>query len=450
MPVCCSKAVSCSRMRDDAVTDPSGRGASPPGANPVARVLLPFAGAYVLSYLYRSVNAVIASDLSMEFGLSAAQLGLLTSSYLLAFAAFQLPLGVLLDRFGPRRTDAALLLVAALGGLVFAQAAGVPSLIVGRALIGLGVSGCLMSGIKANVVWFPMSRLAAMNGWMFFAGGVGLMLATLPVEAAVRLTGWRTVFVALCSLTLAASALIFLAVPRREGETLREPVRAQLSGLWHVFRARGFWPLALCSTAMQSTQMAMQGLWAGPWLRDVAGFDRRGVASSLLLMALATTAGFLFWANFATWAARRGVTPFRVFVSGTGAFLLFQLLVTVGNRNTALASWIGYGFFGTAASLGYAILPHRFPAGLAGRVNTALNSMVFAWAFVVQWAMGGIIDLWPLPAVGYSPLGYRVGFGAALAIGLCAWLWMLVQMRRSSAPADANTGRDKQRKECAS
>jgi len=427
------------------------RGATPPEPNPVARVLLPFAGAYVLSYLYRSVNAVIASDLSMDFGLSAAQLGLLTSSYLLAFAAFQLPLGVLLDRFGPRRTDAALLLVAALGGLVFAQAGGLSSLIVGRALIGLGVSGCLMSGIKANVVWFPMSRLAAMNGWMFFAGGVGLMLATLPVEAAVRLTDWRTVFVALCLLTLAASALIFLAVPRREGETLREPLKAQLSGLWRVFRDRGFWPFALCSTAMQSTQMAMQGLWAGPWLRDVAGFDRQGVALNLLLMALATTTGFLFWANFATWAARRGMAPVKVFVSGTGAFLLFQLLVTTGGRDTAVASWIGYGFFGTAASLGYAILPHRFPAVLAGRVNTALNSMVFAWAFVVQWAMGAIIDLWPLPAAGYSPLGYRVGFGAALAIALCAWLWMLVQMQRRPEGADANAQvRDKQGERCSS
>jgi predicted MFS family arabinose efflux permease len=421
------------------VSAPVGRGATAPGPNPVIRVLLPFAGAYVLSYLYRSVNAVIASDLSIDFGLSAAQLGFLTSSYLLAFAAFQLPLGVLLDRFGPRRTDASLLLVAALGGLIFALADGLPSLVVGRALIGLGVSGCLMSGIKANVVWFPMSRLAAMNGWMFFAGGVGLMLATLPVEAAVRLTDWRTVFVGLCLLTLAASALIFIAVPQRAGEARHEPLQSQLGGLWRVFSDRRFWPLALCSTAMQSTQMAMQGLWAGPWLRDVAGFDRQGVASNLLLMAVATTAGFLFWANFATWLARWGVAPFRVFVSGTAGFLLFQFLVTIGDKDTALAAWIGYGFFGTAASLSYAILPQRFPAAFAGRVNTALNSIVFAWAFVVQWAMGAIIDLWPLPAAGYSPLGYRVGFGTALAIALCAWVWMLVRMQRIPERTDANS-----------
>jgi MFS family permease len=407
------------------------------GVNPVVRVLLPFAGAYVLSYLYRSVNAVIASDLSVDFALSAAQLGLLTSAYLLAFAAFQLPLGLLLDRFGPRLTDASLLLVAALGALVFALAHQLPSLILGRALIGLGVSGCLMSGIKANVVWFPLARLAAMNGWLFFAGGVGLILATLPVEVAVRLTHWQTVFGVLALFTVTASALIFFAVPERVGEAVREPVGAQLHGLWRVFRDHHFRQISLAAATMQSTHMAVQGLWAGPWLRDVAGFGRDAVAWHLLLMACATTVGFLFWGNFATWLSRRGISAFSVFLWGTGVFLLFQLLVTVGNNETALVSWVGYGFFGTAGSLCYAILPHRFPTVLAGRVNTALNSMVFACAFLVQWSLGAVINLWPVTAAGYDPRGYRLGFGIALVTGLCAWAWMLTHSRRLLGRTDA-------------
>jgi predicted MFS family arabinose efflux permease len=416
---------------------PAGREAQPFRGNPVVCVLLPFACAYVLSYLYRSVNAVIATDLATDFALSAAQLGLLTSVYLLAFAAFQLPLGLLLDRFGPRRTDASLLVIAALGALVFASAHRLSSLLAARALIGLGVSGCLMSGIKANVVWFPMSRLAGMNGWMFFAGGVGLMLATLPVEAAVQLTDWRTVFAAVGLLTAGASALIFFAVPERGSEVAGEPLVAQLGGLWRMFRDRLFWQIALCSTAMQSTHMAVQGLWAGPWLRDVAGLGRDAVALDLLLMACATTAGFLFWGNFATWSSRRGISAFSVFAWGTGAFLLFQFLITLGSGSMALVAWIGYGFFGTAASLSYAILPHRFATALAGRVNTALNSMVFAWAFVVQWAMGAAINQWPSKALGYDPRGYRVGFGVALAIALGAWLWMLGQRRRVLARTQA-------------
>src|SRR6202795_3612107 len=201
---------------------PPRRGRQPIGRNPVVHVLLPFAAAYFLSYAYRSVNAVIAPDLARDFALSAASLGLLTSAYFLTFAAFQLPLGLLLDRFGPRRTDAALLLVAALGALVFARAPALPPLIAGRALIGLGVSGCLMSGIKANVMWFPLSRLGSMNGWMFFAGGLGMIAATVPVEAALELADWRTLFVVLALMTLAAAALIFFFVPEREGTAVHE------------------------------------------------------------------------------------------------------------------------------------------------------------------------------------------------------------------------------------
>jgi MFS family permease len=197
----------------------------------VRRVLIPFALAYVLSYLYRTVNAVIAPDLVAGFDLSPAQLGLLTSAYFLTFAAFQLPLGLLLDRFGPRRTDAALLVVAAGGAFLFATAGSVSTLALGRALIGLGVSGCLMSGIKANVLWFPAQRLPAMNGWMFFAGGIGMVAATVPVELALKVTDWRVMFAFLAVLTLLAAATIVHVVPEHPRTTGADPFSIQLRGL---------------------------------------------------------------------------------------------------------------------------------------------------------------------------------------------------------------------------
>jgi MFS family permease len=414
----------------------AGRERQPFGGNPVAHVLLPFAAAYFLSYLYRSVNAVIAPDLARDFALSAASLGLLTSAYFLTFAAFQLPLGLLLDRFGPRRTDAALLLVAALGALLFAVAPALPLLIVGRALVGLGVSGCLMSGIKANVMWFPLSRLGSMNGWMFFAGGLGLIAATVPVEAAIKLADWRVLFLVLALLTVAAAGLVFFVVPEREGTAVHESLRAQLDGLRRVFSDRRFWQIALVATTLQSTNMAVQGLWAGPWLRDVAGLARDAVAFHLFVMACATTIGFLFWGHFAARLARHGVSIFSVYVLGMGVFLVFQLLVTAGLAQGALLWWVGYGFFGTAGSLSYAILPRRYPPALAGRVNTALNSMVFAWAFVVQWGVGAVISLWPATATGYDPDGYRAGFGVFLAVQAGAWAWTVVAMRRAAPSSD--------------
>jgi MFS family permease len=138
-------------------------------------VVAPFAFAYFISYLFRSINAVIAPDLVRAFSLSASELGLVTSAYFLAFAAFQLPLGLLLDRFGPRRVDSGLLLVAASGAIVFGTASSPGFLLLGRALIGLGVCGCLMSSIKAVALWFPPHRLSAMNAWIFFTGGMGAL-----------------------------------------------------------------------------------------------------------------------------------------------------------------------------------------------------------------------------------------------------------------------------------
>jgi MFS family permease len=398
---------------------------------------LPFAFAYVLSYLYRTVNAVIAPDLVARFDLSPAQLGLLTSAYLLAFAAFQLPLGLLLDRFGPRRTDAALLLAAAAGGLLFAIAGSVSTLTLGRALIGLGVSGCLMSGIKANVLWFPAARLPAMNGWMFFAGGVGMVAATVPVELALKVTDWRVIFACLAGLTVVASILIVRVVPEHAGQARVEPLGVQLRGLAEVFRTRAFWDIALASTAVQATSMAIQGLWAGPWLRDVAGLSRDETAMQLLVMAVATMAGFLLWGNLAARRAARGISESSVLALGIGGFVAVQALLTVGWTGTPLLLWIAFGVFGTVGSVAYAILSRRFPAAQAGRVITALNALVFASAFALQWGIGAIIERWPAPAGHYHPDGFRAAFGASLLLQVLGCAWMVHAWRRGTRAADA-------------
>ena len=181
----------------------------------IAVVFIPFASGFFLSILLRNVNAVIARDLAADFALSPSDLGLLTSAYFLVFAAFQIPLGVLLDRFGPRRVLATLLVAAAAGGLVFGLAQGVATLALGRALLGLGVSGCLMGSIKAFTLWFPLSRLATLNGWILAIGALGAMSATAPVEALAGAAGWRVVFYLLAACCAAVAAIIFFVVPER-------------------------------------------------------------------------------------------------------------------------------------------------------------------------------------------------------------------------------------------
>ena len=160
-------------------------------------VFVPLAAGFYLSYLYRTINALIAEHLTTDLGVSPASLGLLTSVYFLAFAAIQLPLGVWLDQHGPRRVQSSLLAVAAVGAAIFALAPHPVLLLIGRALIGLGVAGALMAGLKAIVLWFPRERVALLNGWFVMVGALGAVTATAPAEWLLPSIGWRGLFLGL-------------------------------------------------------------------------------------------------------------------------------------------------------------------------------------------------------------------------------------------------------------
>src|SRR6185369_3245228 len=208
---------------------------------PAVRVFVPFAAGYFLSFFFRNVNAVISKDLAREFALTPADLGFLTSMYLAAFAAFQLPLGVLLDRYGPRRVVAALMLVAAAGALVFALARDLTMLSLGRALIGLGVSAGLMGAIKAFSLWFPLSRLATMNGIYLGIGGLGALAATAPAEAVLGAYGWRALFYGMSAMSAAAATAVFFVVPEKRLPGAGQTLAAQIGEYRKVFASGGFW-----------------------------------------------------------------------------------------------------------------------------------------------------------------------------------------------------------------
>ena len=271
------------------------------------RVFLPFALGYFLSYLYRVVNAVIAPDLVRDIGLDANQLGMLTSAYFITFAAFQLPLGILLDRFGPRLTEAGLLLFAALGAAVFGLAESPLGLIAGRLLIGFGVSACLMAAFKAFVTWYPVQRLPLINGCQMAAGGLGALAGTIPVEAALHVTDWRGVFLVLSGLTLLVAASILVVVPEHKSTVTGSPLREQVRGILRIFTSSLFWRVAPLTVMSQASFLSIQSLWSGPWLRDVAGLDRAAAANQLFFIAIAMISGFLFMGWAAERLSRRGI-----------------------------------------------------------------------------------------------------------------------------------------------
>ena len=407
----------------------------------MVRIFLPFALGYFLSYLYRTVNAVIAPNLAVDIGVDPSGLGLLTAAYFIAFASSQLPLGVLLDRYGPRRIEATLLLFAAAGAYIFSRSDALTGLAVGRALIGFGVSACLMAAFKAFVMWFPAPQLPLINGIQMTSGGLGALSATAPIEFLLGIMDWRSVFVLLALATLAVALVVFFVVPDKTEAQPPESLRPQLAGIGEVFSSPVFWRIAPWATLSQAAYLAIQGLWSGPWLRDVVGFDRRETAGTLLLVAASMTAGYLLLGILANRLSRAGWRPLTVAALGMLVFMLVQTLIVCGWVPDVRLVWMLFGFFGTSGILCYADLSQRFPSRLAGRVNTGLNLLVFVVAFAAQWGVGAVIDLWPSSASGYAVAGYRAGFGVMLGLQAAALAWFLLASRRARTDHRSDRGR---------
>jgi predicted MFS family arabinose efflux permease len=302
---------------------------------------------------------------------------------------------------------------------------------IGRALAGLGVSACLMASFKAFVIWFPPLRLPAVNGWIMATGGLGALAATAPVEAALRITDWRGLFLGLSIATWVIAAAVFWVVPERSGRTVGGTLWEQWQGVGSIFRSRLFWQIAPLTVLSQATFMAIQGLWAGPWLRDVAGLERSTMANYLLLIAAAMVAGYLSMGTLAVWLNRFGIRPLSVAAGGMLLFMLTQLAIVLVWTTTVLPLWMLFGFFGTSGIVTYAALSQQFPPWLAGRVNTALNLLVFIAAFVGQWSIGTIIGRWSQED-GYALPGYQAAFGIALALQAAAFVWLLLGSRQTT------------------
>jgi len=389
-------------------------------------VFIPFALGYFLSYLYRVVNAVIAPNLTADLGLDPSQLGMLTAAYFITFAAFQLPLGVLLDRFGPRRIESFLLLFAACGAFVFARAESLAGLVIGRALIGFGVSSCLMAAFKAFVLWFPKKQWPRINGFQMAAGGMGALTATTPVEAMLGITDWRGIFLIIAAITFAASIIVFWVVPEKK-QVQQSTLKDQVQGIMHVFSSSEFWRIAPLTTMSQAAFLSIQGLWSGPWLRDVAGLDRTDIAGVLFWIAVAMVAGFVTLGALAEQLSRKGIEPRITAVVGMTFCMLIQVFIILGIRSWALPLWILFGFSGTTGILSYASLSQNFPEHLTGRVTTGVNLLVFVAAFAGQWAIGVIINQWPVAADGgYAPAGYQSGFGLMWGLQLVSLFWFII------------------------
>lgn len=408
-------------------------------ARVLLRVFLPFTAAFFLAYLFRSINALIASDLSAELGLDAADMGLLTSVYFLTFAALQLPVGIWLDRYGPRRVEAALLLFAAAGSLLFAIAGGFAALTLGRAFIGLGVAAAFTAGVKANAQWFPKDRSATMNGYLLMLGALGALSATTPARMLLDWSGgWRGLFAILAAATVACAVMIWIVVP--EATAAGSPHAGPQPSLKVIYRDPRFWRVAPLSAMCAGTAWAVQSLWAAPWLTDVDHLPRAEVTGHLFAMAVALSIAALLLGAATDRLSRHGIGPQILLGFAATMVIAAQLALILRWPLPSYVSWSIVAAAGSTPVVSYAILAECFPKEVGGRANGALNLLHFGGAFAVQYLIGVILVLWPSRGGHYPATAYQIAFGLNLCLQAMALAWFALPFGRGRGTMMSDLG----------
>jgi len=388
-------------------------------------VFIIFTAAYFLSYFYRSANAVIAPDLVRAMGLGAAQLGLMTSLFYAAFAAIQLPLGVGLDRWGPRRVTPALMLVGAAGSLAFAAAHDFGMLALGRALIGVGMAGILMGALKAFSQWFTPARYPVVSGLLIGLGSAGALLAATPLAWLNTTLGWRTVFVVGAAFIVAVAAAIYFGTRNAPPGVVWPGRAADLRALRGVFADVRFWRMALLVFFTNGTLLAFQGLWAGPYLTDIYDMDAIARGNVLLLLSIGVTIGFLLSGWLSAWVGLANLV-----IGGSTLFVLAQVVLALHPPLPIAA--LACALFGAAGGLTIMLLAQPravFPVAITGQATTAVNLFAIGGAALVQWWMGLVIGAFPATDSQYPPVAYSTAL-LATAIGTATMLLFYLPIRR--------------------
>ena len=387
-------------------------------------VFLAFAFAYFFAAVLRAITATLSPVLTQEFHLDAGDLGLLAGGYFLGFAVIQLPLGTWLDRHGPRKVMLGFVALAVLGCGAFALAGNFTSLLVARVLCGLGVSACLMAPLTGFRRWFTPGIQLRTNSWMLMTGSFGMVGSTLPVQWLLPRIGWRPMFWGLAVLMAASMLVIAWRVPHWSSEDASARSGTGRGSYAPVWRHPYFWQMAPLGFFSYGGMIAVQSLWAGPWLSRVTGYDPVASAQGLFTINMAMLFTFWCWGLVNPWLQRRGIVTDRLIAWGTP--LSFVALAALVAGGPAAGPWT-LALFCTATtfvSLAQPAVAMVFPASLAGRALSAYNLVIFVGVFVVQWGIGLLVDA--LRRGGWSEVSaFRGAFGVFLATSVLSYAWFL-------------------------
>lgn len=379
-----------------------------------------FALAYFMSALLRAITATLAPVLSSDLSLQASDLGLLAGGYFLGFAATQLPLGHWLDRHGPRRVILVFLMLAVLGCLAFAWASSFAGLMAARVLIGAGVSACLMAPLTGYRRWLDGGMQLRANAWMLMTGSFGMLASTLPVQWLMPWLGWRGLFVGLALLLLVAMGLIARLVPPWQPAAAVPGQPADHGGYAEVWRHPYFRQMAGVGFFIYGGMVAIQTLWAGPWLVRVVGLTPTEAAGGLFGINLAMLLTFWAWGWLMPALSRRGLRVETLMAWGLPLHLLVLAVNIWLGEQAGWAHWALFCITATVGSLAQPAVAQAFPTAMAGRALSAYNLVIFAGIFVVQWGLGLLVDAFL--ALGWAEVAaFQGAMSVFLAVGLASY-----------------------------
>lgn len=387
----------------------------------VVAVFLAFAFTYFFSALLRAVTATLSPTLTQEFQLHARDLGLLAGGYFLGFSALQLPLGSWLDRHGPKKVLLGFMVLAVLGCVAFALATSFQALLAARVLCGAGLGACLMAPLTGYRHWFTAPTQLRANSWMLMTGSLGMLASTLPVQWLLPVAGWRPLFWGLAALLGVSMLVIALAVP---GWQAASPAAGPRPSYREVWRHPYFRQMAPIGFFVYGGLIAVQTLWAGPWMVRVAGYDPVASAGGLFTINFAMLATFWAWGWFTPWLQRRGLHADRLIAWGVPFHFLATAALIVAGPAAGAGMLAVYCVTATFVSLAQPAVGMAFPAALAGRALSAFNLVIFLGVFVLQWGIGLLVDLFAALGAG-EVSAFRFAFAIFLACCMLSYAWFL-------------------------
>jgi len=386
-----------------------------------------FACGYFISALLRAITATLSPLFTSEFNLTAGDLGLLAGGYFIGFASMQIPLGYLLDRHGPKKIVSSFLLIAIIGTAAFALAQSFSGLLISRILIGVGVSACLMGPLTGYRIWFADEYQQRANAWMLMVLSMGFVFSTLPVQILLPIIGWRWIFGLIAILILIVIILTLFFIPKWEKENNNQEKNVgSLSDIWKNKFFRSTIPLGLFN---YGGMVAVQTLWAGPWMVRVAGYDPLESAIGLFWINITMLLAFFIFGYILPKITKLGFESMQLMKFGLPVSYLSLLVVIISGENAGAIHFTIYLLTSIVLTLTQPAVALSFPTNLAGKSLTSFNLLIFVGTFIMQWGIGLVIDLCKYFGKGEIQ-SFQISFTVYLIICIVSYLYFILNNKK--------------------